>query len=83
MAIETREKVRVIRQRLFTTQNRQKSYEDRRRRPLTFEVGDHVFLKVSPRRGVTQFGRSEKLSPRFIGPFDILENVGDVAYRLA
>ena len=53
------------------------------RRPLEFEVGDHVFLKVMPKRGVVRFGKREKLSPRFIGPFEILERVGTVAYRLA
>ena len=54
-----------------------------RRRPLEFEVGDHVFLKVMPKRGVFRFGKRGKLSPRFIGPFEILEGVGTVAYRLA
>ena len=54
-----------------------------RRRPLEFEVGDHVFLKVMPKRGVVRFGKREKLSPRFIGPFEILERVDTVAYRLA
>ena len=54
-----------------------------RRRPLEFEVGDHVFLKVMPKRGVVRFGKRGKLSRRFIGPFDILERVGTVSYRLA
>ena len=54
-----------------------------RRRPLEFEVGDHVFLKVMPKRGVVRFGRHRKLLPRFIGPFEILERIGSVAYRLA
>ena len=54
-----------------------------RRRPLEFEVGDHVFLKVMPKRGVVRLGKRGKLSPRFIGPFEILERVGTVAYRLA
>ena len=54
-----------------------------RRRPLEFEVGDHVFLKVMLKRGVVRFGKRDKLSPRFIGPFEILERVGTVAYRLA
>ena len=53
------------------------------RRPLEFEVGDHVFLKVMPKRGVVRFGKRGKLSPRFIGPFEILKRVGTVAYRLA
>ena len=83
VARETTKKIRLIRQRLLTAQSRQKSYADRRRRPLAFEVGDHVFLRVSPRRGLTRFGRGGKLSPRYIGPFDILERVGEVAYRLA
>ena len=60
-----------------------KSYADTRRRPLEFEVGDHVLLKVSPTRGVFRFGKKGKLSPRYIGPFEILDRVGDLAYRLA
>ena len=52
-----------------------------RRRPLDFEVGDHVFLKVMPKRGVVRSGKRGKLSPRFIGPFEILERIGVVAYR--
>ena len=54
-----------------------------RRRPLEFEVGDHVFLKVMPKRGVVRFGKHGKLSPRFIGPFEILERIDIVEYRLA
>ena len=54
-----------------------------RRRPLEFEVGDHVSLKVIPKRGVVRFGKREKLSPRFVGPFEILERMGTVVYRLA
>ena len=54
-----------------------------RHRPLGFEVGDHVSLKVNPKRGVVMFGKRGKLSPRFIGPFEILERMGSVAYRLA
>ena len=73
----------MIRQRLLTAQSLQKSYADVRRRPLEFEVGDHVFLKVMPKRRVVRFGKRDKLSPRFIGPFEILERVGTVAYRLA
>ena len=53
-----------------------------RRRPLGFEARDHVFLKVIPKRGVVRFGKHEKLSPRFIGTFEILERMGTVAYRL-
>ena len=80
---DTSEKVSLIRQRLLTAQSRQKSYADVRRRPLEFKVGDHVFLKVMPKREVVRFGKRGKLSPRFMGPFEILERVGTVAYRLA
>ena len=80
---DTSEKVSLIRQRLLTAQSRQKSYADVRRRPLEFDVGDHVFLKVMPKKGVVRFGKHGKLSPRFIGPFEILERVGTVVYRLA
>ena len=80
---ETSEKVSLIRQRLLTAQSRQKSYADVRRQPLEFKVGDHVFLKVMPKRGVVRFNKRGKLSPRFIGPFEILERVGTVVYRLA
>ena len=80
---DTSEKVSLIRQRLLTTQSRQKSYADVRHRPLDFEVGDHVFLKVMPKRGVVGFGKRGKLSTRFIGPLEILERVGPNAYQLA
>ena len=80
---DTSKKVSLIQQRLLTAQSRQKSYADVRRRPLEFEVGGHVSLKVIPKRGVVRFGKRGKLSPRFIGPFEILERVGTVAYRLA
>ena len=77
------EKVKVIRQRLLTAQGRQKNYADKRRRPLDFEVGDHVFIKVSPTKGIMRFGKKGKLSPRYVGPFEVLEKIGVVAYRLA
>ena len=80
---DTSKKVSLIRQHLLTAQSRQKSYADVRCQPLEFEVGDHVFLKVMPKRGVVRFGKRGKLSPRFIGPFKILERVGTVAYQLA
>ena len=80
---DTSEKVSLIRQHLLKAQSRQKSYADVRRRPLEFEVGDHVFLKVMSKRGVVRFSKRGKLSPRFIGPFEILERVGTVAYQLA
>ena len=80
---DTSEKVSLIRHCLLTAQSRHKSYANVRRQPLDFKVGDHVFLKVMPKRGVVRFGKCGKLSPRFIGPFEILERVGTVAYRLA
>ena len=76
-------KVDLIRRNLLTAQNWQKSYADRQRRPLEFEEGYHVFLKVMPKRGVVRFGKRGKLSLRFIGHFKILERVGTVAYQLA
>ena len=76
---DTFEKVSLIRQRLLMAQSRQKSYADVRRRPLEFEAGDHVFLKVMPKRGVVRFDKRGKLSPRFIGPF---ERIGTVVYLL-
>ena len=79
---DTLEKVSLIRQRLLTAQSRQESYVDIRRRPLEFEVGDHVFLKVMHKRGVVRFDKRGKLSPRFIGPFEILKRINSVAYRL-
>ena len=80
---ETKEVVEKIRANIKMAQSRQKSYADRRRKELTFEVGGHVFLKVAPMKGVMRFGKKGKLSPRFIGPFQILDKVGDRAYRLA
>ena len=77
---DTYEKVGLIWKSLLTSQSRQKSYADRRRRPLEFEVNDHVFLKVMPKRGVVRFS---KLAQRYIGPLEILQRVGTVMYRLA
>ena len=73
----------MIWKRLLATQSRQKSYVVVRRRPLEFKAGDHVFLKVMPKRGVIRFGKRGKLSPRYIRLFEVLERVGAVAYRLA
>ncbi|KZV19892.1 hypothetical protein F511_15534 [Dorcoceras hygrometricum] len=80
---QTAEAIKSIREQMKTAQSRQKSYTDSHRRDLNFEVGDHVFLKISPMKGVLRFGRNGKLSPRFIGPFHILERIGTLAYRLA
>ncbi|XP_074590633.1 uncharacterized protein LOC141846492 [Curcuma longa] len=77
------ELVRIIRRRMSENHDRQKSYADRRRRPLEFSVGEHAFLRVSPTKGVKRFGLRGKLALRYIGPFEILERIGEVAYRLA
>ncbi|GJR24635.1 reverse transcriptase domain-containing protein [Tanacetum coccineum] len=71
-----------IKDRLKAVRDRQKSYADKRRKPLEFSVGDYVLLKVSPWKGVVRFGKKGKLAPRFVGPFKIIEKVGPVAYRL-
>ncbi|WMV58543.1 hypothetical protein MTR67_051928 [Solanum verrucosum] len=76
------EKVRLIRERLRTAQSRQKYYSDVRRRDLEFEVGDWFYLKISPMKGVMRFVKKGKLSPRIIGPYQILEHIGEVAYEL-
>ena len=83
MVQRTNEAVEKIRARMLASQSRQKSYSDLKHRRIEFQVGDHVFLRVSPMRGVKRFGVQGKLSPRFVGPFEILERVGEVAYRLA
>ncbi|PON58573.1 hypothetical protein PanWU01x14_166040, partial [Parasponia andersonii] len=80
---DTAEAVEKIRKRMIAAQNRQKFYADPECRPLHFSIGDKVFLKVAPMKGVMRFGKKRKLSPSFIGPYEILEKVGNVAYRLA
>jgi hypothetical protein len=82
LVYETSEKIVQIRQRLAAARDRQKSYADRRRKPLEFQVGDKVLLKVSPWKGVIRFGKRGKLNPRYVGPFAILDRIGPVAYRL-
>jgi hypothetical protein len=79
---EAEEQVRIIRENLRVAQTRQKSYADNRRRPMELEEGDHVYLKVSPLRGMRRFKVKGKLSPRFIGPFIIFRRVGEMAYQL-
>ena len=74
--------IQQIRQRIEIAQSRQKSYADTRRRPLEFSVGDTVFLRVAPMKGVTRFGKKGKLSPRYVGPYLISRRVGKVAYDL-
>jgi hypothetical protein len=79
---EAEKQVRMVRENLRVAQSRQKSYADHRRRELSFEVGDFVYLKVSPMRGLRHFKVRGKLTQRFIGPFKILEKGGEVVYQL-
>ena len=79
---EAEKQVLVIQKHMEAAQARQKSYADRRRRPLEFEVGDFVYLKVSPMKGVNRFGVKRKLAPRYVGPYQIIEKSGQVAYKV-
>ncbi|WVZ97391.1 LOW QUALITY PROTEIN: hypothetical protein U9M48_042933 [Paspalum notatum var. saurae] len=79
---QAEEQVKFIYENLKRAQSRQKSYSDRRRRPLVFDEGDHVYLRVSPMNGVHWVGMKGKLAPRYVGPFKIFERCGPVAYRL-
>ncbi|WVZ89976.1 hypothetical protein U9M48_036321 [Paspalum notatum var. saurae] len=82
LVTQAEEQVKLIHTNLKRAQSRQKSYSDKRRRPLVFEVGDHMYLRVSPMKGVHHFGVKGKLAPRYVGPFKITEQCGPVAYRL-
>jgi hypothetical protein len=79
---EAEEKVSVIRENLRAAQMRQKSYHDKARAPREFEVGNYVYLKVSPTKGVQRFGVKGKLAPRYIGPYEDTEKFGTTAYRI-
>ncbi|KAL4579714.1 hypothetical protein LXL04_015875 [Taraxacum kok-saghyz] len=79
---ETTEKIVQIRERMKTARDRQKSYADKRRKPMEFQVGDLVLLKVLTWKGMVRFGKRGKLNPRYIGPFEILARIGPVAYKL-
>ncbi|GJZ23623.1 putative reverse transcriptase domain-containing protein [Tanacetum coccineum] len=76
------DKVVSIKEKLKAARDRQKSYTDKRRKPLEFKEGDRVLLRVSPWKGIMHFGKKGKLAPRYVGPFEILERIGLVAYRL-
>ena len=73
----------MIRNRLRAAQSRQKSYFDIKRKALELENRDKVFLRVAPMKGVMRFSKKGKLNPRFVGPFEVLERVDEVAYRIA
>ncbi|GKE95874.1 hypothetical protein Tco_1580729 [Tanacetum coccineum] len=79
---ETTDKVVLVKENSKAARDHQKSYVDYRRKPLEFEVGDRVLLRVSPWKGVVRFGKKGKLAPRYVGPFEILERISLVAYRL-
>lgn len=79
---EEEEQVHLVRERLKTAKSRQKSYADTRRRQVSFQVGDHVYLRVTPLKGTKRFHIKGKLAPRFIGPFKITTRRGEVAYQL-
>jgi hypothetical protein len=79
---EAEEKVKQIQENILATQSHQKSYTDKRRSPLEFEVGDHVYLWVSPMKGVRRFGIKGKLSPRYIGPYPIINKYGPTSYQV-
>ena len=80
---ETEEKVKMIKERLKVATDRQKSYVDMKRKYIRYEIDEKEFLKVSPWKKVIRFGKKGKLSPRFIGPYDVIGKVGPVAYCLA
>jgi hypothetical protein len=81
--LEAEENIRMVRENLKAVQSRQRSYVDTRRRELSFEVGDYVYLKVSPIRGTKRFGVKGNLAPRYIGPYQIQARHGEVAYQLS
>jgi hypothetical protein len=79
---ESEEKVKQIQANILAAQSRQKSYTNKRRNPLEFEVGDHIYLWVSPIKGVCHFGIKGKLAPRYIGPYLIIDKYGLTSYQV-
>ena len=82
MIREATEKVELVKLRMKEAQDRQKSYADQRRRDLVFEIGDLVFVKISPMKGVVRFGKAGKLTKRYVGTFRVMERIGFQAYRV-
>jgi hypothetical protein len=82
IVIEAEEKVKQIQANILAAQSHQKSYTDKRRSPLEFEVGDHVYLRVSPMKGVCRFGIKGKLTPCYIGPYPIIDKYGLTSYQV-
>jgi hypothetical protein len=82
LVTEAENKVKLIQANLKTVQSIQKNYADQRRKPLQFQVGDYVYLRVSPTKGVQRFSIKGKLAPQYIGPFEITKAYGPVAYRI-
>ena len=80
---QTTEQVKRIKERILTAQSRQKSYADKRRKVLEFQEREHIFLKITPTTGIVRAMRVKKLSPYFLGPFQILKRIGSGAYRMA
>ena len=79
---DAEKKVQIIQQHMQAAQSRQKSYADKRRRPLEFNIGDYVYLKVTPMKKVQRFRVRSKLAPRYVGPYQIIERKGPVAYKI-
>lgn len=82
MVQETTNKIQLIREKMLIAQSRQKSYVNHKHKDLELNVGDHVFLRVSSKKGIMRFSKKGKLSPRYIRPFEILKRVGTMAYHL-
>jgi hypothetical protein len=80
--IDAKKQVQMVRESLKVAQTRHKSYADKRRRDISFEISDFIYLKVSPMRGTHRFKVKGKLAPRYVGPFKVIDQEGEVAYQL-